>query len=232
MAKGILGTKIGMTQIFDEAGKLVPVTIVRCEPNVVLQKKTVETDGYEAVQLGYKDQRENLANKPKRGHFAKSNSKPKRYVKEIVGQELGNFEVGQEIKVNIFEAGEPIDVTGTSKGKGFQGVIKRHNQGRGPMTHGSRYHRGPGSMGPIDPNHVRKGKNLPGQMGNETVTIQNLEVVKVDLERDLLLIKGNVPGPKRGLVIVRRAVKAEAISPLDPAQYVTTQKASSEEPVE
>ncbi|MFH5881607.1 MAG: 50S ribosomal protein L3 [Candidatus Izemoplasmataceae bacterium] len=231
MAKGILGTKIGMTQIFNETGQLVPVTIVSCEPNVVLQKKTIENDGYEAVQLGFKDKRQRLANKPELGHFAKSNSNPKRYIKEIAGTELSNFEVGQEIRVNIFEEGEIVDVTGTSKGKGFQGVIKRHNQSRGPMAHGSRYHRRPGSMGSIDPNHVRKGKKLPGHMGVDTVTIQNLEVVKVDVERNILLIKGNVPGPKRGLVVVKRGVKTPSIQPLDPSQY-TAQNNSSEESVE
>jgi len=222
MAKGILGTKIGMTQIFNDDGNLIPVSVVSCEPNVVLQKKTVENDGYEAIQLGFKDKRVKLANKPELGHFAKSNSTPKRYLKEITGQELSNFEVGQEIRVNIFEEGEIVDVTGTSKGKGFQGSIKRHNQSRGPMTHGSRYHRRPGSMGSIDPNHVRKGKKLPGHMGVETVTIQNLEVIKVDLERNVLLIKGSIPGPKRGLVIVRRGVKTSTIEPLIPANYVTT----------
>ena len=232
MAKGILGTKIGMTQVFNEEGKLVPVTIVSCEPNVVLQKKTIENDGYEALQLGFKDKRANLANKPEMGHIAKANSNPKRYVKEVTGKELSNFEVGQEIRVNIFEDGEVVDVTGTSKGKGFQGVIKRHGQGRGPMSHGSRYHRGPGSMGPIDPNHVRKGKKLPGHMGSETVTIQNLVVVKVDAERNLLLIKGNVPGPKRGLVFVKRGVKTPGIEPLDPKQYITQQNNSSEESAE
>ncbi len=231
MAKGILGTKIGMTQVFSEDGKLVPVTIVSCEPNVVLQKKTIENDGYEAIQLGFKDKRQNLANKPELGHFAKSNSNPKRYIKEIAGKEMSNFEVGQEVRVNIFEEGEIIDVTGTSKGKGFQGSIKRHNQSRGPMSHGSRYHRRPGSMGSIDPNHVRPGKKLPGHMGAETVTIQNLELVKIDLERNLLLIKGNVPGPKRGLVMVKRAVKSETIQPLDPAEYVEKNN-SSEESVE
>ncbi|MFP4286544.1 MAG: 50S ribosomal protein L3 [Candidatus Izemoplasmataceae bacterium] len=231
MAKGILGTKIGMTQVFNEDGHLVPVTIVSCEPNIVLQKKTIENDGYEAVQLGFKDKRERLANKPELGHFAKANSNPKRYIKEIAGKELSNFEVGQEIRVNIFEEGEIVDVTGTSKGKGYQGVIKRHNQHRGPMAHGSRYHRGPGSMGSIDPNHVRKGKKLPGHMGVDTVTIQNLQVVKVDVERNLLLIKGNVPGPKKGLVVVKRGVKTSPVSPLDPSQYVE-QNNSSEESVE
>ncbi len=229
MAKGILGTKVGMTQIFNEEGVLIPVTVVSCEPNVVLQKKTVENDGYEAMQLGFKDKRVKLANKPELGHFAKSNSKPKRYLREISGQELGNFEVGQEIRVNIFEEGEIVDVTGTSKGKGFQGNIKRHGQHRGPMSHGSHYHRRPGSMGSIDPNHVRKGKNLPGHMGVETVTIQNLEIVKVDLERNILLVKGSVPGPKKGVVIVRRGVKTSAIEPLDPANYVVVNEESQVE---
>ena len=224
MAKGILGTKVGMTQIFNDEGLLIPVTVVSCEPNVVLQKKTIENDGYEAMQLGFMDKRVKLANKPELGHFAKSNSKPKRYLKEISGQELSNFEVGQEIRVNIFEEGEIVDVTGTSKGKGFQGNIKRHNQHRGPMSHGSHYHRRPGSMGSIDPNHVRKGKNLPGHMGVETVTIQNLEIIKVDLERNILLIKGSVPGPKKGVVVVRRGVKTSSIEPLNPANYVISKE--------
>ena len=220
MAKGILGTKIGMTQIFNDEGKLVPVTVVGCEPNVVLQKKTVENDGYKAIQLGFKTKRVKLANKPELGHVAKANSNPKRYLREVKGNELYNFEVGQEIRVNIFTEGEVIDVTGTSKGKGFQGSIKRHNQSRGPMGHGSHYHRAPGSMGSIDPNHVRKGKKLPGHMGVETVTIQNLEIVKVDLERNLLLVKGSIPGPKKGLVFVQRGVKTTAIEPLNPTDYV------------
>lgn len=220
MAKGILGTKIGMTQIFNENGNLIPVTIVSCEPNVVLQKKTVENDGYEAIQLGFKEKRVKLANKPELGHFAKSNSTPKRYLREIAGQELSNFEVGQEIRVNIFEEGEIVDATGTSKGKGFQGNIKRHNQGRGPMAHGSRYHRRPGSMGSIDANRVFKGKNLPGHMGVETVTIQNLEIIKVDLERNILLVKGSIPGPKKGLVMIKRGVKTSSIEPLNPADYL------------
>jgi len=224
MAKGILGTKVGMTQIFNEEGILIPVTVVSCDPNVVLQKKTIENDGYEAVQLGFVDKRVKLANKPELGHFAKSNSKPKRYLREIAGTELSNFEVGQEIRVNIFEEGEIVDVTGTSKGKGFQGNIKRHNQHRGPMSHGSHYHRRPGSMGSIDPNHVRKGKNLPGHMGVETVTIQNLEIIKVDLERNILLIKGSIPGPKKGVVSVRRGVKTNTIEPLNPANYVISKE--------
>ncbi len=229
MAKGILGTKVGMTQIFNDEGKLIPVTVVACDPNVVLQKKTIENDGYEAIQLGFKDKRVKLANKPELGHFAKSNSTPKRYLREVSGKELYNFEVGQEIRVNIFEEGEVVDVTGTSKGKGFQGSIKRHNQHTGPMGHGSHYHRGPGSMGSIDPNHVRKGKKLPGHMGVETVTIQNLEIIKVDLDRNLLLIKGSVPGPRRGLVFVKRGVKAGAIEPLNPANFVVEEKVQETE---
>ena len=232
MAKGILGTKVGMTQIFDEEGKLVPVTVVACDPNVVLQKKTVENDGYEAIQLGFRDKRVKLANKPELGHFAKANSTPKRYLREVEGKELLNFEVGQEIRVNIFSEGEIVDVTGTSKGKGFQGSIKRHNQHTGPMGHGSHYHRGPGSMGSIDPNHVRKGKKLPGHMGVDTVTIQNLEIVKVDLERNLLLIKGSVPGPKKGLVFVKRGIKAPAIQPLNPADYVVAETKEAAEAAE
>jgi len=232
MAKGILGTKVGMTQVFSEDGKLIPVTVVMCDPNIVLQKKTIENDGYEAVQLGFREKRIKLANKPALGHFAKSNSTPKRYLKEISGPELFNFEVGQEIRVNIFEEGETVDVTGTTKGKGFQGVIKRHNQATGPMAHGSRYHRRPGSMGPVDPNHVRKGKKLPGHMGVQTVTIQNLEIVKVDLERNLLLVKGSIPGPKKSLVFVKHGVKAGAVEALDPANFVVTTTTEVETQVE
>jgi len=217
MAKGILGTKIGMTQVFSETGKLIPVTVVQCEPNVVIQKKTIDKDGYNAVQLGFKDIRQKLVSKPMQGQFAKAQVQPKRYIKELPGNELSLFEIGQEINVNIFSKGEIVDVTGTSKGKGFQGVIKRHNQHRGPMSHGSHYHRLPGSMGSIDPNHVRPGKNLPGHMGAETVTLQNLEVVDVDIARNLLLIKGNVPGPKRGLVIVKNAIKInKELEPVNP----------------
>lgn len=232
MAKGILGTKVGMTQIFNEDGKLIPVTVVACDPNVVLQKKTVENDGYEAVQLGFRDKRVKLANKPELGHLAKSNSNPKRYLREVTGKELSNFEVGQEIRVNIFAEGETVDVTATSKGKGFQGSIKRHGQSRGPMAHGSHYHRAPGSMGSIDPNHVRKGKKLPGHMGVMTVTIQNLEIIKVDLERNLLLVKGSVPGPKKGLVFIKRGVKASAIAPLNPADFVVAEVNESAEAAE
>jgi large subunit ribosomal protein L3 len=208
MAKGILGRKIGMTSIFDENGFLIPVTVVQALPNIVLQKKTIKTDGYEAVQLGLEDLREGLANKPKTGHAAKAQTAPKRFVKEIRGSEMMNLEVGQEVKVDLFEAGEIVDVTGTSKGKGFQGAIKRHNQQRGPMAHGSGYHRGAGSMGSVDAARVFKGKALAGHMGSETITVQNLPVVKVDVEKNILLIKGNVPGAKKSLVVIKNAVKA------------------------
>ena len=208
MTKGILGRKVGMTQFFTANGELVPVTVIEATPNVVMQLKTVETDGYEAVQIGYHDQREVLTNKPAKGHAAKAKTAPKRFIREIKDVELGDYEVGQEIKVDLFEAGDIIDVTGTSKGHGFQGVIKRHGQSRGPMSHGSRYHRRPGSMGAAsDPSRVFKGKKLPGQMGGRTVTIQNLEGVKVDVEKNVILIKGNVPGSKKSLIQIRSAVK-------------------------
>jgi large subunit ribosomal protein L3 len=208
MTKGILGRKIGMTQVFAENGNLIPVTVVEAAQNVVLQKKSVESDGYEAVQVGFEDKREKLANKPEKGHVAKANTNPKRFVREFRGVDVTGYEVGQEVKVDIFAAGDVVDVTGISKGKGFQGVIKRHGQSRGPMAHGSRYHRRPGSMGPVAPNRVFKGKLLPGRMGGEQITVQNLEIVKVDVERNLLLIKGNVPGPRKALLKIKSAVKA------------------------
>ncbi|MEO2077724.1 MAG: 50S ribosomal protein L3 [Bacillus sp. (in: firmicutes)] len=208
MTKGILGRKIGMTQVFAENGNLIPVTVVEVAPNVVLQKKSVDTDGYTAVQVGFEDKREKLANKPEKGHVAKASTAPKRFIREFRGDDLAAYEVGQEVKVDIFAAGDIVDVTGISKGKGFQGVIKRHGQSRGPMAHGSRYHRRPGSMGPVAPNRVFKGKLLPGRMGGEQVTVQNLEIVKVDAERNLLLIKGNVPGARKALLKIKGAVKA------------------------
>ena len=208
MTKGILGRKIGMTQVFAENGNLIPVTVVEVAPNVVLQKKSVDSDGYVAVQVGFEDKREKLSNKPEKGHVAKANTAPKRFIREFRGDDLAAYEVGQEVKVDIFAAGDIVDVTGISKGKGFQGVIKRHGQSRGPMAHGSRYHRRPGSMGPVAPNRVFKGKLLPGRMGGEQVTVQNLEIVKVDAERNLLLIKGNVPGAKKALLKIKGAVKA------------------------
>jgi len=209
MTKGILGKKVGMTQIFSENGELVPVTVIEAAPNVVLQMKTMENDGYEAVQLGFDDKREVLSNQPAKGHAKKAGTTPKRFIREISDVELGDYEVGQEIKVDVFEAGDMVDVTGTSKGHGFQGVIKRHGQGRGPETHGSRYHRRPGSMGGAsDPARVFPGKKLAGRMGNDRVTIQNLEVVRVDAERNVILIKGNVPGAKKSLIQIKSAVKA------------------------
>ncbi|WP_078382556.1 50S ribosomal protein L3 [Sutcliffiella halmapala] len=208
MTKGILGKKIGMTQVFAANGDLIPVTVIEATPNVVLQVKTVEADGYEAIQIGFADKRDKLANKPEKGHVAKANTAPKRFIREINGVDLETYEVGQEVKVDIFAEGDVVDVTAISKGKGFQGSIKRHNQSRGPMSHGSRYHRRPGSMGPVAPNRVFKGKLLPGRMGGERVTIQNLEIVKVDTERNLLLVKGNVPGPKKALITIKSAVKA------------------------
>ena len=208
MTKGILGRKIGMTQVFAENGILIPVTVVEVAPNVVLQKKSVDSDGYVAVQVGFEDKREKLSNKPEKGHVAKANTAPKRFIREFRGDDLAAYEVGQEVKVDIFAAGDIVDVTGISKGKGFQGSIKRHGQSRGPMAHGSRYHRRPGSMGPVAPNRVFKGKLLPGRMGGDQVTVQNLEIVKVDAERNLLLIKGNVPGAKKALLKIKGAVKA------------------------
>ena len=209
MTKGILGRKIGMTQVFVENGDLVPVTVIEASPNVVLQKKSVVTDGYEAVQVGFEDLREKLANKPLKGHVAKANTAPKRFVRELRNVNLEEYEVGQEVKVDIFAEGDIVDVTGISKGKGFQGAIKRHNQSRGPMAHGSRYHRRPGSMGPVAPNRVFKNKLLPGRMGGERITVQNLQIVKVDTERNLLLVKGNVPGPRKALITVKSALKVK-----------------------
>ena len=205
--KGILGRKIGMTQVFTESGKLIPVTVVEVEKNVVTQIKTKENDGYEAIQLGFGNTREKLATKASAGHTAKAQTTPKRFFREIKGVDINSYTLGQEISADIFTPGEVVDVTGTTKGKGFQGVIKRHGQSRGPMGHGSHYHRRPGSMGTMRPMRVFKGKKLPGHMGTLTVTIQNLEVVAVDLENNVILIKGNVPGPKKGLVIIKSAVK-------------------------
>ncbi|MBU7320434.1 MULTISPECIES: 50S ribosomal protein L3 [Paenibacillus] len=207
MTKGILGKKLGMTQVFTPEGLVVPVTVIQAGPCTVLQKKDSENDGYEAIQIGFADKKEKNANKPELGHAKKAGATPKRYVKELRGVQISEYEVGQEIKADVFSEGEFVDVTGTSKGKGFQGVIKRHNQSTGPMAHGSRYHRGPGSMGSIQANRVPKGKKLPGHMGTETVTIQKLEVVKVDVERNVLLIKGSIPGPKNSFVTIKSSVK-------------------------
>ncbi|EGP9743756.1 50S ribosomal protein L3 [Listeria monocytogenes] len=209
MTKGILGRKVGMTQVFTENGELIPVTVIEAAQNVVLQKKTVETDGYEAVQIGFEDKRAILSNKPEQGHVAKANTTPKRFIREFRDVNLDEYEIGAEVKVDVFAEGDTIDATGVSKGKGFQGVIKRHGQSRGPMAHGSRYHRRPGSMGPVAPNRVFKNKLLPGRMGGEQITIQNLEIVKVDVEKNVLLVKGNVPGAKKALVQIKTATKAK-----------------------
>lgn len=199
-----------MTQYFKESGELVPVTVVEAAPNVVLQVKTNETDGYEAIQLGFDDKRDVLSNQPEQGHVKKANTTPKRFIREIRDVELGEYEVGQEVTVETFQAGDIVDVTGTSKGKGFQGSIKRHNQQRGPMAHGSHYHRVSGSMGMAsDPGRVFKGKKLPGQMGGKRITVQNLEIVKVIPEKNALLIKGNVPGSKKSLVVIETANSAK-----------------------
>lgn len=209
MTKGILGKKVGMTQIFAENGELVPVTVVEAKPNVVLQVKTTETDGYDAVQVGFDDKRNVLSNQAEQGHVKKADTAPKRFVREFRDAELGEVEVGSEITVETFAEGDIIDVTGTSKGKGYQGAIKRHGQSRGPETHGSHYHRRAGAMAmAADPSRVYKGKKLPGRMGGNQVTVQNLEVVRVDADRNVLLIKGNVPGAKKSLVEIRTAKKS------------------------
>ena len=207
MKKGILGRKIGMTQVFTKSGKLIPVTVVSVEPNVVTQIKTIENDGYEAIQVGFDTKREKLATKASIGHTNKAKTTPKRFFREFRGVEINNYSLGQEICADIFEVGEVVDVTGTTKGHGFEGVIKRHHQSRGPMGHGSHYHRRPGSMGTMRPMRVFKAKKLPGHMGVLTVTIQNLEIVAVDKENNVILVKGNIPGPKKSLVIIKSSIK-------------------------
>jgi large subunit ribosomal protein L3 len=209
MKKGILATKVGMTQIFDENGVLIPVTVLQAGPCVVTQIKTVENDGYSAVQVGYVDKREKLVTKPLKGHFDKAGVSYKRYVREFKLENADQYSVKDEIKAEIFAAGDKIDATAISKGKGFQGAIKRHGQSRGPMAHGSKFHRHAGSNGAAsDPSKVFKGKKMPGQMGNKRITIQNLEIVRVDAENNLLLVKGAVPGPKKSLVTIKETVKA------------------------
>ncbi len=207
MVKGILGRKIGMTQVFTKSGKLVPVTVVQVDKNVVTQVKTTENDGYEAIQLGFSDSKVKNTTKASIGHTNKANTTPKRFFKEIRGVDVNGFTLGQEISADVFAEGEIVDVTGITKGKGFQGVIKRHNQSRGPMGHGSHYHRKPGSMGTMRPMRVFKGKKLPGHMGSLTVTIQNLEIIATDLENGLILVKGNIPGAKQSLVTIKSSVK-------------------------
>ena len=208
MKKAILATKVGMTQIFNENGSLIPVTVLQATPNVVTQVKTEENDGYAAVQVGFGEIRDVLVNKPRKGHFAKAGVANKRFLREFKFENAAEYTVGQEIKADIFAEGDKIDATGISKGKGFQGAIKRHGLSRGPMKHGSKYHRHAGSNGPATtPGRVFKGKHMPGQMGAVKVTVQNLEVVKVDVENNLLLVKGAVPGPKKAILVLKETVK-------------------------
>ncbi|KJS14336.1 MAG: 50S ribosomal protein L3 [Desulfotomaculum sp. BICA1-6] len=206
--KTILGKKVGMTQIFTENGESVPVTVIEAGPCVVVQKKLSEQDGYHAVQLGYGEKRENLFNKPQKGHYAKAGVKPRRYLREVRVEDAAGYEVGQEINVDIFAPGERVDVVGISKGKGFTGGIKRHGFHRGPMTHGSKYHRRPGSLGPKGPARVFKGRKLPGHHGAARITVQNLEVIRVEAGQNLLAIRGAVPGPRGGLLTIKRSVKS------------------------
>ena len=206
--KAIMGIKIGMTQIFDENDKAVPVTIIEAGPCTVLQKKNSETDGYSAIQVGFYNLKEKQVNKPARGHFKKANVKPLRFIKEFRVKDIDAYEIGQELKADLFNPGDIIDVVGTSKGKGFAGAVKRHNFARGSMGHGSKYHRRPGSLAAKGPARVFKGRKLPGHLGGERVTVQGLKVVKVYPERNLTLIKGSIPGPRKGLVIIKDSVKA------------------------
>ena len=231
--KGILGTKIGMTQVFTASGKLIPVTVIEVEPNVVTQIKTVAKEGYDAIQLGYKTVKEKSSNKAKMGHTNKANTQPKRFLREIRGVNVEDYTLGQELKADVFTKGEIVDVSGISKGKGFQGVIKRHNQSRGPMGHGSQYHRGVGSLGTLLPMHVLKGKKLPGHMGNVMTTVQNLEVVDVDLENNVILVKGNVPGPKKSLVMIRTSVKkGEKVNETEDLMIYEVEEVEPEDAVE
>nr|WP_236660359.1 50S ribosomal protein L3 [Isachenkonia alkalipeptolytica] len=206
--KFVLGRKVGMTQVFSEEGEVTPVTVIEIGKNEVAQLKTTEKDGYEAVQVGYDEKKESRTVKPEKGHFDKAGITPKKFLREFRVEKSEEFSQGQEITAATFAAGDKVDIIGTSKGKGFQGNIKRHNQSRGPETHGSRYHRRPGSMGAsADPARVFKGKNLPGQMGNERVTVRNLEIVKVLEDKNVILIKGAVPGPKKGLITIKETIK-------------------------
>ncbi len=230
--KGILGRKLGMTQVFTKDGKLIPVTVVEVTPNTVMQVKTVESDGYNAIQLGFQEKKEKNANKPEMGRAKKANTTPKRYLKEIRDYE-GTYNVGDTLSAAVFEVGDVVDVTGTSKGKGFTGVIKRHNQSRGPETHGSRYHRRPGSMGTMLPKRVLKGKKLSGHMGVETITIQNLEVIEVNENENYILVSGNIPGAKNSLVLIRSAVKnLRKKNPKEILTYETVVDEVVSEPVE
>lgn len=209
MKKAILATKVGMTQIFNENGALIPVTVLQAGPCAVTQVKTVENDGYSAVQVGFGDIREVLVNKPRKGHFAKAGVANKKHLKEFKFENAADYTVGQEIKADIFAEGERVDATAKSKGKGFQGAIKRHGQSRGPMAHGSKFHRHAGSNGAAtSPGRVFKGKHMPGHMGHVKVTVQNLEVVRIDIANNIILVKGAVPGPKKSLVMLKNTVKA------------------------
>lgn len=228
--KGILGRKVGMTQVFNTNGKLVPVTVVEVLSNVVTQVKTLENDGYEAVQLGFDTVREKVSNKAKIGHAKKANTAPKRFLREIKGVDVSSYTLGQEVGADIFEAGEIVDVTGISKGKGYQGVIKKNNQHRGPMAHGSKYHRGVGSLGTMRPMRVLPGKALPSHMGAVQVTIQNLEIIKVDTEDNCILVKGSIPGPKKGLVIIKSAVKTDKKN--DAFDLISYEQEKQEEKIE
>ncbi|MFX4301199.1 50S ribosomal protein L3 [Alicyclobacillus tolerans] len=208
--KGILGRKLGMTQVFSEDGIVIPVTVIEAGPCTVLQIKQSEIDGYEAVQIGFADKKPSRSTKAEQGHAQKANTAAKRYIRELRGVDVQQYEVGQQIKADVFEPGEIVDVIGVSKGKGTAGPIKRHNQARGPMAHGSKYHRGVGSLGSIAANRVFKGQTMAGRMGHEKVTVQNLEIVKVDADRNLLLVKGSVPGPKNSFVTIRTAIKSNS----------------------
>ncbi len=208
--RGLMGRKVGMTQVFDELGNVVPVTVIAIETNQITQIKTTEKDGYKAIQLAFSTTKPNRVIKPSKGHFDKAGVAYRKYLREIKVKDTADYQVGQELNADMFVAGDKVDVTGTSKGKGFQGNIKRHNYHRGPMSHGSHYHRRPGSMGASSsPSRVFKGKKLPGQMGSERVTMQNLEVVRVDSERNVLLVKGAVPGPKKAMVFIKEARKSQ-----------------------
>ena len=228
--KGILGRKVGMTEVFSTDGKLIPVTVIEVEPNVVTQVKTVDKDGYDAIQVGAFDKKVKSSNKPEMGHVKKANTQPKRFLKEIRGIDTSSYTLGQVISADVFQSGDTVDVTGTSKGKGFQGVIKRWNQSRGPETHGSTYHRRVGSMGTMRPMRVLKGKKLPGHMGNEQVTIQNLMIVDVDTENKYILVSGNVPGAKNTFVFIREAIKGSKNTPA--VELVSYEEVVSEPEVE
>ena len=230
MEKGILGVKVGMTEVFTKDGKVIPVTVISTEPNVVMQVKTKATDGYEAIQLGIVDKKEKHATKAEMGHAKKANASTKRFLKEIRVSDASQYELGSTIKADIFEVGEKVDVTGTSKGHGFTGVIVRNNQSEGPKTHGSRYHRRPGSMGTMRPMRVLKGKVLSGHMGVETTTIQNLEIVDINLNDNYILVSGNVPGAKKSLVVIKEAVKGGKKGTFDLVSYETEENVAVEAP--